>query len=117
MAPDPEDTPIPWPDIAPLEVEGAVIVGQVGASPLFIWHCVTQDAAQQAGIEALPQYIGDGYTTVKGSGVANDVMEALWEESGPDGPFLKRGKMKNKPGSGVIAEDLPPQFFAGVPAP
>lgn len=115
---DDPDSPIPWPDV-PVALEGAVPVGRIGASPNFWWHAVTQDADAFAQLEAIPGYRAATYAgllTHNGAD-ANDIFLAVYEEDDPGNPGQKRRrrvKMKNKPGSGIIVENLPPHKFAGI---
>ena len=104
----------PWPD-AP-EAEGAVIVGRIGASFNYLWHTLTQDAAAADAVAALPGFMGTTYDSIKGHGNGQDILLAEIEEDDPENPGQmrrRRVKMRDKPNSGVVQENLPPHFYGG----
>ncbi len=109
------ERPIPWPDI-PVSVEGAVIVGRIGQSVNYIWQINTQNPDDSAAVQELPGFFAPSYALLKNHANGQDVLEAIVEEAGPEGPTRHRVKMRNKPPTGVIEEDVIPHQFAGIPA-
>ena len=110
---------IPWPDI-PVPVAGAVIVGEpFGQSPNKIWQVMLFDPDDFATLQSLPGYLASSYNQLRGRSNGPDVFEAVIEEDDPQAPGQKRRrrvKMRNKPSTGVIQEDVIPHQFFGAHA-
>ena len=109
---------IPWP-VTPAALEGAVVVGRIGTSVNYLWHAVLQNPDDYAILEAAPQFMAPTYALLKNHANAIDVLLCEFEEDDPENRGKKvrrRVKMRDKPATGVLAEDLPPHFFGGVEA-
>ncbi len=116
----PSEHPTDWPDL-PVPVQGAVTVGtpQDQGQGNHIWQVMLSNRDDFATLQTLPGYLASSYVRLRTHPNGPDVFEAVIEEDDPQAPGQKRRrrvKMRGKPATGVIEEDVIPHQFFGAHA-